>query len=173
MAEVAIALAARLRSVKQEVLNDITGYRTAIFQSNVTNGFAVWRLYEPLKELILLAVPSATSLSIQSCYAEAAGEDVREDSGGIQLLRVGSTLINWQSAHGSHTNDKKKELSGRAIGLRFTWSNGRFMRRPNVDKLILVLDGTWRHEDLKALLRAGWDEIFFPDEMDKLAKAIV
>ena len=47
------------------------------------------------------------------------------------------------------------------------------MRRPGIEKLILVLDGTWRQNDLDSLLRAGWDEIFYPDEMDELAKAVV
>ena len=39
--------------------------------------------------------------------------------------------------------------------------------------MILLLDGTWRQADLNSLLRAGWDEIFYPDEMDQLAKSIV
>ena len=42
-----------------------------------------------------------------------------------------------------------------------------------MDKLILVVDGTWQQSDLDALVRAGWDEIFYPDEMEKLATAIV
>jgi hypothetical protein len=48
-----------------------------------------------------------------------------------------------------------------------------FIRRPGIQKMILVLDGTWKQADLNALLRAGWDEIYYPDEMDQLAKAIV
>jgi hypothetical protein len=84
-------------------------------------------------------------------------------------------LINWQSAHHSHTNDKKKELCGRAVALRYSWDSktNTFIPRPGIKKLILVLDGTWKQGDLDALVRAGWDEIFYPDEMDKLAKAIV
>jgi hypothetical protein len=42
-----------------------------------------------------------------------------------------------------------------------------------VSRLFLVLDGSWTDGDLAALLRAGWDTIFYPDEMDKLVKAIV
>jgi hypothetical protein len=88
-------------------------------------------------------------------------------------MEANRSFIKWQSAHGSHTNDKKKELSGRAIGLRYHWSGSEFVRRPGLRKMILVLDGTWKQADLNALLRAGWDEIFYPDEMDQLAKAIV
>jgi len=83
------------------------------------------------------------------------------------------TLINWQSAHDSHTNDKKKELCGRAAGLRYHWNGKSFVRRPGVEKLLLLLDGTWCDEDLKALLQSGWDDVFYPDEIDKLIKAIV
>jgi len=42
-----------------------------------------------------------------------------------------------------------------------------------VEKLLLLLDGTWCDEDLKALLQSGWDDVFYPDEIDKLIKAIV
>jgi len=39
--------------------------------------------------------------------------------------------------------------------------------------LILLLDGTWRQKDIDALVSAGWDEIYYPDEIDKLKEAIV
>lgn len=38
---------------------------------------------------------------------------------------------------------------------------------------ILLLDGTWNQKDIETLTYAGWDEIFYPDEMDKLKAAIV
>ncbi len=91
----------------------------------------------------------------------------------MDLALIKHTFVNWQSAYGSHTNDKKKELCGRAIGLRYHWNGKAFVPRPGVQKMILVLDGTWKQADLNALLRAGWDEIYYPDEMDQLAKAII
>jgi hypothetical protein len=59
--------------------------------------------------------------------------------------------------------------------LRYTWDTKQkaFAKRPSTDKLILIVDGTWRQDDLDALEFAGWDEIFYPDEMNKLVKAIV
>ena len=77
--------------------------------------------------------------------------------------------IVWQSCTDSGRDHKKKELCGRAPGLRYHWNGKGFVARPGIKKLVLLLDGTWRDEDLKALLRAGWDEIFYPDEMDRLA----
>jgi len=69
----------------------------------------------------------------------------------------------------------KKELCGRAVALRYSWDlkSKKFTPRRGVRKLTLVVDGTWRQSDLDALVRAGWDEIFYPDEMEKLAKAII
>ena len=63
----------------------------------------------------------------------------------------------------------------REVALPYSWdaTHKRFTPRPSVQKLILVVDGTWSREDLLALARAGWDKIFYPDEMDKLAEAIV
>jgi hypothetical protein len=84
-----------------------------------------------------------------------------------------NTLINWQTCSDAGRDHKKKELCGRAIGLRYHWDGKAFIRRPGIQKMILVLDGTWRQSDLNALLRSGWDEIFYPDEMEQLAKAIV
>jgi hypothetical protein len=59
--------------------------------------------------------------------------------------------------------------------MRYRWDNNKkaFGHRLGVSRLFLVLDGSWTDGDLAALLRAGWDTIFYPDEMDKLVKAIV
>jgi hypothetical protein len=90
------------------------------------------------------------------------------------VISVGETLIHWKSAYDQGRSHKVKELSGRAPSLKYSWDQQRgFTKRHNVKKLILLLDGTWRGSDLEVLQRAGWDEMFYPDEMDKLAKAIV
>jgi hypothetical protein len=112
-------------------------------------------------------------VKIRSCFGERAGlEGVASQT---TLLKSKSTCINWQSSHDGHTNDKKKELCGRAVALRYSWDAKakKFIPRPGVKKLILVVDGTWKQSDLDALVRSGWDEIYYPDEMDKLVSAIV
>ena len=128
---------------------------------------------DPVLELIRHAVPSANVERVRTCFAESA--ELGGQSGKTQVARINNTLINWQSASDAGRDHKKKELCGRAVGLRYSWDakTKTFLKRPGVDKLILVVDGTWRQSDLDALIRAGWDEIFYPDEMDKLAAAIV
>ena len=131
------------------------------------------RGFEPLLGLILESGVMGKKESFRSCFGERA--KLSGQATKTTLLKTGKTLINWQSAHSSHTNDKKKELCGRAVSLRYSWDSktNRFIVRPGIGKLILVVDGTWNREDLKAMARAGWDEIYYPDEMAELAKAIV
>jgi hypothetical protein len=42
-----------------------------------------------------------------------------------------------------------------------------------VRRLCLLLDGEVDAADITALIRGGWDDVVYPDEMDKLVKAIV
>jgi len=110
---------------------------------------------------------------VRTCFAEKAG--LGGQAGKTTVAIAKNTLINWQSVSDAGRDHKKKELCGRAVGLRYSWNaeQQKFIPRPGVKKLILVLDGTWRQQDLDALVRAGWDEIYYPDEMDKLAEAII
>ena len=39
--------------------------------------------------------------------------------------------------------------------------------------MVHVVDVTWRQPDLDALVRVGWDEISYPDQLDKLPAAVV
>lgn len=131
------------------------------------------RSFEPLWVLIQHTIPKATKTSVRTCFAEKAG--LGGQAGKTTVAIAKNTLINWQSVSDAGRDHKKKELCGRAVGLRYSWNaeQQKFIPRPGVKKLILVLDGTWRQQDLDALVRAGWDEIYYPDEMDKLAEAII
>lgn len=129
--------------------------------------------FDPLGWLIAEQVPGFAAVKPKSAFAECAG--IKGVAGSIHLGEARSTLVNWQSATDEGKDHKVKELCGRAVALRYTWDakSKSFVPRAGVKKLCLVVDGTWTQEDLDTLVRAGWDEIFYPDEMDKLAKAIV
>jgi hypothetical protein len=176
--EICHALSARLNKLEVGALDRVSAQtlRAGLVQKAFENDLMTYRLFSPLKDLILVAVPTATPTFFRSCFNEKAAElGLREDSGTTSVLVAKKTLIKWQSAHGSHTNDKTKELCGRAVALRYSWDAKarKFVERPGIQKLVLVLDGTWGEGELNTLARGGWDEIFYPDEMDKLAKAII
>ena len=74
----------------------------------------------------------ATEERIQAGFAERCLDTGRSASTGV--LRIGSTLINWQSATEEGRDHKKKELCGRAPALRYAWdrTRGTFVVRPGV-----------------------------------------
>lgn len=171
---VATVLANKLRELGKNAIQSLVETSALAVSANVLESkLMTYRMFEPLAVLIEGVVRGAKRVDIKSCFAEAGG--IGGQAGKTTVLKAKSTLINWQSCHDSHTNDKKKELCGRAVALRYTWDpkSKTFKPRPGVSKLILVLDGTWRSSDLEALVRAGWDEIYYPDEMDKLSKAVI
>lgn len=183
LARVSSVLANRLQKCQQpNPLSDTEKLVDAIVQCNLETKLLPYRHFQPIESAIEIALkqhgyaikkfPFTKACFAQ--FAESLGLYLDPRAAGTTVFIVKSTLINWQSAHGSHTNDKTKELCGRAVALRYSWDTetSRFTPRPSVKKLILIVDGTWRQEELNALLRAGWDEIFYPDEMEELVKAI-
>ncbi len=184
LARVADALARKLKETKApDPASDARRMTEALVQTVLEAKLLTYRNFKPFemlleRELKKAGLVGSLEVAVRACFADAAsaaGAKLDPRSSGTTVMRVKKTLINWQAAHHSHTNDKRKELCGRAPALRYSWDakKGRYVGRPSTDKLLLIVDGTWRQDDLDALARAGWDEIFYPDEMDKLVKAIV
>jgi hypothetical protein len=183
LARVADALARRLRGTQKPTMSEQARLVDAVVQTVLEAKLLTYRNFKPFEVLLLRELKKAhlvgsMEAAVRACFAEAAsdaGAVLDPRSSGTTVMRVKKSLINWQSAHGSHTNDKRKELCGRASALRYSWDAKKkeFVKRPLTDRLLLVVDGTWEQSDLEALAHAGWDEIFYPDEMDKLVKAIV
>jgi hypothetical protein len=167
-------LAARLKLIGlKQVQSLLKGIKDGFASNLIESKLCTYKVFEPLRLLIESTVTGCELDQIRSCFGEKAG--LPGQATKTTVLRKGKTLINWQSVSNAGRDHKKKELSGRAVALRYSWDAKakKFVPRPRVEKLILVVDGTWKREDLLTLARAGWDEIFYPDEMDKLAKAIV
>jgi hypothetical protein len=88
------------------------------------------------------------------------------------IIKTGKTLIHWKSSHDSHTNDKSKELAGRVQSLKFKF-NKTFELRDEIKKFILIIDGTFTERNVQSLYAAGWDEIFYGDELNILLESII
>lgn len=139
----------------------------------LTNKISTHKQFEPLLVLLLESIKDAKKRSIRSCFAENAG--VKYTTGCTTIVQSNGHIVHWKSAYDGHPADKTKELCGRAVGIRYTWepSSGSFIPRSGVNKLILLLDGTWTQKHLDSLVRAGWDEIYYPDEIEKLKTSIL
>lgn len=183
LARVADVLARRLAKCKKPSVADRDALVLGVIQTVFEAKLLTYRNFKPF-EVLLNAALSKASLqgtvqpAVRACFAEAAadaGVELDPRSSGTTVMRVKSSLINWQSVSDEGRDHKKKELCGRAPALRYQWDTAkkRFARRPWAQKMLLVVDGTWRQEDLDALTQAGWDGIYYPDELDKLVKDIV
>ena len=174
LAATAFVLASEFSAVSEKKLAGLESDLTETWRSSTFEArLLTHRSFDSLLLLIRQECPAMVVIREKACFAQAA--QLGGLSGDIQVARINNTLINWQSASDAGRDHKKKELCGRAVGLRYSWDTKTktFIKRPGLDKLILVVDGTWRQSDLDALVQSGWDEIFYPDEMDKLAAAIV
>lgn len=118
------------------------------------------------------------------CFSPYVG--VRKNTGrtgitfSIDLPNKKRWIILSMAAYGGHEADKRKELSSRVRTLRYRWDSnlGLFMPRDDVERRILVLDGTWikagenPEEIIEMLHEAGWDVILFPHQLQLLADQI-
>lgn len=178
VAVVAFVLAGRLRELSvRQLQSALPELRATWISSTFEARLLTHRVFDPLGDLIraVLKGLKVREIYMQSCFAMTGGSSGSELAATTKVLIVKETLINAQSCSDAGRDHKKKELCGRAVALRYSWdaSKKRFVPRPGLKKLILLVDGTWRQGDLDALARAGWDEIFYPDQMDELKKAIV
>jgi len=138
--------------------------------------------FRPLKDLLVMAL-NASRLPFQdvsyyptalAALAARDGKKLNVRAGSTNVLIVKNTLIRWISATDEGRTHKCKEFCGRAWGLRVgvVGRGGVLGVRPDVAKTILLIDGTFDQAELKSLSLAGWDEIFYPDEIDRLIKVI-
>lgn len=158
---------------KDTVLKCAQDILNAYIHNLIEAKLCTYKDFEPLFVLLKKHIPQIAYTHYRTCFAEKAG--LNGCSGVTTVALIKRTIINWQSSYEGHPADKTKELLGRAVGLRYTWDakTKQFKKRPGVEKLILLLDGTWKQKHLHALIQAGWDEIFYPDEIDKLKSAII
>lgn len=183
LARVVDALARRLVKCKKPAVTDGEKLMKGVVQTVFEAKLLTYRNFKPFEVLLEAALGKAglkgtVQPAVRACFAELAtdgGVELDPRSSGTTVMRVKNTLINWQSVSDEGRDHKKKELCGRAPALRYQWdaSKKRFFRRTWAQRMLLVIDGTWRQEDLDALTQAGWDGIYYPDQLDKLVADIV
>jgi hypothetical protein len=110
---------------------------------------------------------------LRSGLAERLGYAERDLSLSTGCVAGTSTFIHWRTVSESGREHKLKELSSRVFQSRRQWDGEKYIVRSHPRKCVLVVDGEWRAGDFEVLRRFGWDDILYPDQMDKLIAAIV
>jgi hypothetical protein len=134
---------------------------------------STYRNFDPLAWLIMLKLKaggvSGQLRTMPSFLKELAGVS---SATSVFIAAGTDTLISWQSCHGSHVNDKTKELSARFRATKVSWNGKEFAKRTAAKRIFFVADGEWRDEDLRMLSRSGVDLVFYPDQVGQLVSAI-
>lgn len=177
LVDVARVLARHLSSIGKVKLQGMTSSIGAESMRNLLEQKVVsYWLFEPLAHLILNALRAyGESPLYRRKHPTFIGEYLGNPTSiaAPTVITCRDTVIVWRSAYTLGVHHKTKELVGRAQALRFQFDGAKFVRRPSAKKMILVIDGTFSQVQLKQLGDAGWDHIFYPDEMDRLVKAII
>lgn len=127
--------------------------------------------FDPAMDLILHALKGTGGVRDKRSATFLTGY-IGKGAGTCDTLAIGDTLIMWQSASAQGDDHKTKELCGRIGLLRVTTNkSGKAVPAP-FKKAILVIDGTWKEDQLDRLAAAGFDAIYYVDEVVQLAKGI-
>lgn len=143
--------------------------------SNLEQKLLTYRMFDPLKILLRDSlVKNGFSFEYIKAHPSFVGELIGQPAkvGTTPMIRVGLTLIHWKSAT-KNPRDKTKELVSRIQSIRVQFSESGFCKRSGVERCLLLIDGEYTAEQIDWLLASGWDGVFYPDEVDKLASAII
>jgi hypothetical protein len=86
------------------------------------------------------------------------------------VIMVNDNVIISRSVSAQGDDHKTKELCGRIGMLRVTTDENGKVIPTSFKKAILVVDGTWKQDQLDRLATAGFDAIYYVDEIDQLVK---
>ena len=182
MAEVAVALAdaASQHPAPIYTVENCKQFKAGLYQLQFECNVAAPKGFDYLRAFLdaVLARHAGdtiklTPVTLQGALAEKAiseGATIRADSGVCEVLQCRSIVIDTQSATDQGRDHKKKELVARAVSIKLTWDTKTqtFIKRGGISRLVLLVDGAWTESDLNALQRAGWDDLFYPHETEKL-----
>lgn len=100
-------------------------------------------------------------------FLSAKGKGTTTSTGNVISVDGGRCWIKCQSAYAGKI-DKRKELCGRIGSMKLCYTPEELEQK----SFYLVIDGFFEDHDLTLLDQAGWDGIFYFDELDALSKAI-
>ena len=152
---------------KQLLLTSLVTYAVSTFNFQLMN----YRHYNPVDWIVcdsLLADGLQYEFPARHpSFLTAAGMGGTTSTGNLICVGEGRVWIKCQSAYAGRI-DKRKELCGRIGAMKLCYTPSELEQK----KFFLVLDGFFDDNDLALLDQAGWDGIFYYDELDDLAVAV-
>lgn len=106
-----------------------------------------------------------------SCLKEYSNANVGATSEVVEIQTHPPAIVLWQSPN-KNPRDKCKEFSGRIAMHINTWnSKSQVFEKRNINAY-MILDGKWSDKDIQELLRFGFNNVFYVDEIPKLIDEI-
>ncbi|MBE1302431.1 MAG: hypothetical protein GJ680_21275 [Alteromonadaceae bacterium] len=141
-----------------------------VIKENLEDRLIPYRNFEPVLWLLEAELKKhAIDYEAKCAYTGWINEyaEVGKRSATTPFVRVGNTYIHWKTVSDAGRGHKKKELAARARAFKYQYDveSEQFIRRNGLDKLVLLVDGTFDDKDLRALQTSGWDLILYPDEI--------
>ena len=124
--------------------------------------------FDPIVELICEKIPGAKLARSKRVSTFLTGY-TGKGAATCDAIVHGNTAILWQASFAGHPADKHKELIGRIGMLRVKHSVAGAAVPSDVEKAVLVLDGSWQQQQMQRLADNGYDAIYYIDEIDQLA----
>ncbi len=141
-----------------------------VIKENLEDRLIPYRNFEPVLWLLEAELKKhAIDYEAKCAYTGWINEyaDVGKRSATTPFVKIGNTYIHWKTVSDAGRGHKKKELAARARAFKYQYDveSEQFIRRNGLDKLVLLVDGTFDDKDLRALQTSGWDLILYPDEI--------
>jgi hypothetical protein len=122
-----------------------------------------WLVCDRLKvENIVFASPAT-----HESFLNVSEGEIASSTRSLICVRGQKVWIKCQSAYDGKI-DKRKELCGRVGAMKLCYTSEELRKV----RFYLVLDGFFEDLDLKLLSEAGWDGIFYYDELDALVSLV-
>lgn len=172
---VASVFAGKIRELGVQGLSD-KAFQTAMcemLRQRQMYTLSVYRFFDPIGDLVKIALEKCNIAWKEAMVPTCLREFADAKAAKTKYLSVGpESLVFSQSCHGSHVNDKTKELSGRFRATKVMWDGKRFINRPEARSIYFVADGDWRSEDFEMLSRSGASQIYYPADVDQLVERL-
>jgi hypothetical protein len=155
---------ARTKELLQE---SVRGLCEAIFNFQMVG----YRLYNPVDWLVCRELLNAGHKVVfpasHDSFLSLKGKGNATATANLISVDNGKYWIKCQSAYDGRI-DKRKELCGRIGAMKLCYSATELKTK----RFYLVIDGFFNVEDIRLFGGAGWDGVFYYDELDILEKTI-
>lgn len=181
LARVSDVLARRIRAVD---VASVSGKADEIVRTQFVSTFdgkVMSHQFDPLSCLVHESLNEAgipsSDVALPSCFADKSrqgGAHLDPRTATTKAIRAESTIIATQTMTPQGRDHKRKEFAARCVSARYQWdaTGNQFKPAAGIKKFVLVLDGNISDKEVAVLGNAGWDGIFYPDEMGRLLETV-